>query len=134
MGLRFRGKVGGKFRKGKLRGSEEILRNLNKEIGKIEGDLFNALDLAAIFIKGRAQRITPVDKSFLIGSAFSQAQRLRNRVVARIGYTIKYAPWVHEMPATTNWQKEGAENKFLEKAVVRNVAAILRLIRRHAKR
>ena len=86
--------------KGKLSGTDELLRNLRKEIKLIDGDLSDGLKAAAAFIKGEAQDLAPVDFGVLMASAFSDVVRAGKRIVARVGFTAKYAPWVHEMPMT----------------------------------
>lgn len=136
-GVRVRYSKGGKTRTGFTSmsvASSQLLKSLNDEIRKIEGDIDNGLEAVGKFIIGKAMEITPVDKGFLIGSAFSDFIRRARRATVRVGYTIKYAAAVHEMPPETNWGKASAENKFLEKAIFRNVSTILEIIKRHAKR
>ena len=54
-------------------------------------------------------------------------------MVARVGYTAKYAPYVHEMPSSFNYTKPGTGPKFLEKAIKNNIKTILDIIQRRAK-
>lgn len=123
-------------RKGGLRvtGEKEILRNLNKAIEGINGDIEGGLLAAAKFVQGEAQQTTPWEFSVLVNSAFSGVGRIGKRIIARIGYTARYAPFVHEMPETNNFSKPGTGPKFLENAVVKNTKVILEIIKKRAKR
>lgn len=84
---------------------------------------------AALFIKAESQKICPVDTANLIGGAYADIiSETPNVVTSEIGYQAFYAPFVHEAPETTNWQKPAAENKFLEKALMRNEHRIMGII------
>ncbi len=50
---------------------------------------------------------------------------------AIVGYTANYALWVHEMPASYNFNS--GSNKFLEKALLKNKNRILGILVKHAK-
>ena len=63
----------------------------------------------------------------------SRLSERRRNALARIGYTAKYAAWVHGMPNDVNWTTPGTGNKFLEKAIRRNTREILGIIRANAK-
>ena len=54
----------------KWQGMDVVLKNLNKEIGKIKGATVDGLLEAALLIKGDAQRVTPVDTGNLRASAY----------------------------------------------------------------
>lgn len=119
---------------GRIRGNTDILRNLRREVKKIDGDISDGLGVAAKFIEGEAKELTPVQFGVLINSAFSGVARVGGKILARVGFTAKYAPFVHEMPQGTNFGKPGSERKFLERAVIRNTDKILSILRRKAKR
>jgi hypothetical protein len=53
-----------------LRGLNKVMKNLNKEIKKIEGRTQKGVTVAALFIKGEAQKEAPVDLGNLMNSAF----------------------------------------------------------------
>lgn len=116
--------------KGKVTGLKLINKNLNKAIAKIEGDIDRGLNAGILYIKQKAIELTPVDLGFLVNSIFTDIQN----GIARIGYTMIYAPYVHDMPVTTLFQKTGAENKFLSKAVERHLDEFLKRVVRFAKR
>lgn len=112
---------------------DEINANLKEAMKESEERTFRGMLEAAVFIQGEAQEITPHAKKnggTLLGSAFHDSDR--DQMAARVGYTADYAAYVHEMPdpslrtgKSVNWSKEGTGNKFLEKAVMNNMEAIL---------
>ena len=114
-------------------GLDNILKTLNKEIRKIEGDTFIGVKKAGIFVQGESQEIVPQRLGVLFNSAFTQAERQGSRSVARVGYTAKYAPFVHEMPASFNYTKPGTGPKFLQKAIANNRRKIVKIIADSAK-
>lgn len=54
----------------KRTGLDKILKNLNKEIGNIEGDVQKGLTLGMMVVKGRSMENTPVDTGNLKGSHY----------------------------------------------------------------
>lgn len=54
----------------KIHGIDKVLRNLNKEIDKIQGKTKLGLRLAALEIKGRAADYTPRDTGNLVNSSY----------------------------------------------------------------
>ena len=113
-----------------IKGLNNVLTNLNREIKKIEGATLKGLLAAGTFIKGESQEITPVEFGVLNNSAFSKQSGLMS---VTIGYTAEYAPFVHEFPSTFNYTKPDTGNKFLEKAVKNNAPQILKIIQKRAK-
>lgn len=113
-----------------VRGEKDLMRNLNKEVKKIDGDISKGLKAAMIFIIGKAIEITPKEHGVLRGSAFTSVDDKK----ARVGYTAKYAPFVHEMPETNNFTTPDTGPKFLEKAIFNNTKTIIEIIRKRAKR
>lgn len=51
-------------------GLDTILKNLNKEIAKIKGDVQKGLTLGALVVKGKSMTSTPVDTGNLKGSHY----------------------------------------------------------------
>lgn len=107
-------------------GLNDMLNNMNsaKDVN-VQG-----LVAAGFLIKGEAQRICPVDSANLINSAYANdvVNESANVQSVEVGFQASYAPFVHEMPETTNWQKPTAENKFLEKSLMNNGKKVLELI------
>lgn len=127
----------------KVKGIDNILKNLNRAIQQTEGNTRNGLFKAGLFIKAEAVERAPVDYGALRNSAFTQVSPLsfKGFPVVTVGFTAKYAAWVHEMPMKLKgkprpgkrgvyWQ--GGENKFLEKAVKLNVREIIDIIKTEA--
>ena len=147
-----------------MKGLVETTANLNKAIAKIKNKSVGGFQKAAVFVKGESLEITPIDVGTLRNSTFTDVQIIGNTIHARIGYTAKYAPWVHEMPmklkgkprahfgVTGNQSEFGprqrvqfgggsqkgvywqsGENKFLEKAIKRNMQTIVKIIAEESK-
>jgi len=140
-----------------LVGLDKVLKNLNKEIGKIEGRSKQGMIAAAVIIKNKALPITPVDTGNLRNSMYSlwrggneskpdfkgkEAAKMTQEHGAamsasagaigdsevEIGYTAYYAAKVHETPAH---YRQGAW-KFLERAIKSSAHEILNEIRERA--
>jgi len=116
----------------KLRRSSErnLMRNLNREIAKIEGDISRGLKATMIFIIGEAIPITPKEHGVLRGSAFTSVEDDK----ARVGFTAKYAPFVHEMPDTNQFTTPDTGSKFLQRAVFENTRTLINIIKKRAQR
>lgn len=140
-----------------VRGLAEAQAELNRALAGIGGNTENGINMAGEFVKGESQELTPVDEGVLANSAF--VRRIGNKVApaVEVGYTAKYAAAVHEAPMTLKGQPranfgktgagesfgggsgkgnywDGGENKFLEKAVVRNITAIYNIIKKFAEK
>lgn len=124
----------------KVSGLQDIQNQLNRALNGIEGHTREGVKDAATLVKTASQELTSIDTGDLIGSAFLRTGfegSGKSKPVAIVGYGIHKAPYaaaVHEMPADTNWQRPGAENKFLEKAVFRNLSKVLNAIIRSTRR
>ena len=136
-----------------LKGLDNVLANLNKEIKKIEGATHKGIVAAGEFIKEESQLMAPLDFGPLRASAFAISSA---PLQATIGYTAKYAAAVHESPMTLKGQPradfgktragvsfgggsgkgtywDNGENKFLEKAVKNNIPQTLKIIQKRSK-
>ena len=130
-------------KKVKLAGLNDVIKNLNKEIENIEGDAFDGIKAAGLFIKGEAVERAPVEFGVLRNSAFAQTEKRAKGPVSTVGFTAKYAPYVHEAPMKLKGQPrtgkgkgvywQGGENKFLEKAIKFNVSEIISIVAKRAK-
>lgn len=117
----------------KIKGQKDVLRNLNREIEKIEGNTAKGMLAAGEFVEGESNEIAPHKLGVLIGSSFTSLGKIGKRFIARIGYTASYSAAVHEMPESNNFTKPGTGPKFLWKAVTQNTQKILRIIQARAK-
>ena len=141
----------------KLLGLDEVQRNLSDAISNIKGNVKSGVSAGGQLIKGEAQKLTPVDEGTLRLSAFSKQTGTDDSPRATVGYTAEYAAAVHEAPMTLKGQPradfaqtsageqfgggsgkgkywDGGENKFLEKAVLRNLTPLINLIAKIAGR
>jgi hypothetical protein len=110
-------------------GRAAIMANLRREIQGIENRTAAGLLKAGLVVEGESNILAPVDTGALVNSSFTR-QIDENEVV--VGYGAAYAPFVHEKPGQ-QFQKPGAEHKFLEKAVDRNADQIVQIIAQEAK-
>lgn len=117
----------------KVKGLDDVLKNLSKEVQGIEGRTEKGLKAAGLFIQAESIERTPVKFGVLANSSFVSTAMALAGPVLRVGYTALYAPFVHESPETNNFTKIGTGPKFLEKAVKNNVRKILEIIRNRAK-
>ena len=113
-------------------GLQNVLSNLNSAIADIEGGTRVGMQKVGIFLKAESKEAVPQDKGVLINSAFYNTDNTSSGPVLRVGYTAKYAPYVHEMPADYNYSKAGTGPKFLENPVKNNYNRILQIIRENA--
>lgn len=118
----------------RIHGIEAVQKELTRKIRAINGGTLDGVTSAAKLVESESKQLTSIDTRELIESTFVRTgMTAKNKPIAVVGYEAKYAAAVHEMPADTNWKKPGAENKFLQKAVVRNFAKILSIIKSKIK-
>ena len=106
----------------RVEGVETVLRNINRELNDIKGKTIAGLWEAGLQVEREAKLKAPVDTGNLKGSGYTR--RMSDGV--EVGFTAKYAAWVHEMvdqklkgnrrPSGGNYWEVG-EPKFLEKAL-----------------
>jgi hypothetical protein len=114
--------------KPQIRGMSKVLKNLNREIKGIAMRSEAGMKAAALLIKGRSQRNTPVDTGNLKASAYIKVGRnIIQGPWAEIGYTASYAPFVHET------HRDPKKFKFLERAFRNSQRDIILLIANKAK-
>ena len=127
-----------------LKGVDQFMRNLNKEIKAIEGRTMKGLIKAAIIIRydmDKTSPMIPVYTNNLRGSWFANPvpRWISGLAAIMMGFTANYAAYVHEMigPTTTgkkiNWNRPGSGPKFFEASLKRNRHKILETIRVEAK-
>ena len=132
-----------------LKGEKNVIKNLNKAIRGIKGNTRSGILAAINLVQNKSQDLAPVDEGILMNSAFAKMASAKgligNKIFGIAGFTSEYAAAVHEKeeknrgkPRTGKDSKgnywDGGENKFLEKAVMRNISTILNLIKRFASR
>jgi hypothetical protein len=112
-----------------------VMRNLNKEIKKIEGRSMEGLVDAAVIIRADMDKtppLIPVDTGHLRNSWTAQPIHGLKGPALLIGFTIEYALFVHEMYGA-NFQRPGAGAGFFVASLKRNKQNILEVIRKAAQ-
>jgi hypothetical protein len=113
----------------RVEGVEDVLNNLNSEIGKIEGKTMAGLLEAGFIVQADAQRKAPIDTGNLRGSAYTR-KTIDGSMSVEVGFGAAYALWVHEN--MDSYHPTG-QAKFLESALTENSGAVLDAIARKAK-
>jgi len=88
------------------------------------------LKKAGLFVQRESQMLVPIDTGVLRNSAGTRSEGHSFQTVVIVFYTASYAPYVHENLVAMH--AAGTEAKFLEKAVTRNYATILKIVRNEA--
>lgn len=102
----------------KLKGLDNVLKNLNKEVLGIRDRTRKGLRAVGLFIQDESMEMAPSDFGVLRKSAFSNVSVSGSMITARIGYTAKYAAAVHEFPMTlkgkprAHFGKTGTQSAF----------------------
>lgn len=138
-----------------VKGTEEVLKNLNRELANIKGRISRTGMRAVLTdLEGEAMDITPVGPSI---EAKEQIFRETGRRVYHIGtgnlknsystYIYEafgaiigvlvnnalYALFVHEFPETYHFTTPGTGPKFVEKPLYKNQGKYLNMLRRSAE-
>lgn len=111
-----------------LRGMSTVLRNITKEVAKVEGAERLALSQAALLVKRESMNRTPVDTGNLRASHETEVMNEGDGPKAEIRVGAEYALYVHEMPESNNFQRPGSGPKFLERALYENQQEVLRIL------
>ena len=100
---------------GKVRGTQDVKRNMRKIVGKITGTMTEKA-VTKILIAGQAasDAITPIDSGNLINSKFREVKRTTTGYRGTTGYTAEYAKWVHEMSGKLKGQPRAHFGKTRE--------------------
>lgn len=116
-----------------LKGINKVLKNLNKEIMKINNRTMGGLISAAADIRedmDNTPPLIPVETSNLRGSWFTNSFYVGKNPAVQIGFNAEYAAQVHEKTEPkVKWSRPGSGPKFLEAALKRNFKNILETIK-----
>lgn len=100
----------------KVKGISQAKKNLNALVGDIQGrKVVRAMQSALIIGGSQAALYTPIDTSTLINSQFREISVNGNRVTGRVGYSAKYAAYVHDPSVPQNFRRATARKEFLTK-------------------
>ena len=115
-----------------LKGIDNVMRNLNKEVAKMKVKSLAGLIRAAALIRvdmDKTPPLIPIDTGNLRGSWFVTTGKVPGGgPFVTIGFQALYASPVHEMVGDINWNRSGSGAFFFTSALIRNKALILRTI------
>lgn len=126
-----------------VRGLNKVLGNLNREVNKIENKGIDGLLAAGFILERVSNKIVPIEHGFLRNSSFTRKAQ-NNRKAVEVGYSAKYAVYVHEnleqklkgkrRPSGLGvyWGPKG-EPQFLLKSILSEKNKMLTAIQRKAK-
>ena len=118
-----------------IKGFDEVMRNLNAEIQRIENQSMAGLIEASIdifnWVETEVPKI-PVDTGNLRHSKFTSSVWVNRNPALFFGYNANYALWVHEM-VDADFHREGSGAKFLESKLKNHTDDILKTIRDNVK-
>lgn len=129
----------------KIKGLQQVVKNINKAVGVITEAGVDGVIQAGSLVRREGQIQTPVETGNLVASWYGPTiYKVNNvdRIIALIGLTAFYAPFVHEMvganftgprpesksPARQKGGKPTAKAKFLEDPLKANATKIIELI------
>jgi len=133
-----------------LKGLDDVMKNLNKEVQAIQGKTMKGLLKAAIVIRrdmAKTEPTIPIDTRNLEASWFVTPVPSLTKPILIAGFSAAYAEFVHEnmegkfqqpRPGATTKARQtgfrpGAGPKFYEKALNRNHAVIVQIIKDNIK-
>ena len=88
-----------------IKGVERVRERLKQELKEItDKKTHEVLWRVGMLAGGFAANMTPVDTGFLINSQFQYIGNTAEGMQLRLGYTARYAEWVHNMPGKLKGQ------------------------------
>lgn len=124
----------------KIKGTDKVIMNLNKEIKQIKGRSMQGLIEAVMLVRVDMEKtppLIPVDTGNLRASWFTSPYYKGKGFGLIFGFSANYAIFVHEMMegdgGKINWNRPGSGPKFLQASLFRNEKEILDIIKKNAK-
>ena len=117
-----------------LRGLDNVMRNLNREVKAIEGRSLKGMGLAVMEVRRSMDQtfpLIPVDTGNLRDSWFAEPLNLPIGPAVIFGFSAQYSVLVHEMLGV-HFQRPGAGPKFFQAHLRKNKGKILEIISREA--
>lgn len=138
---------------GKTQGLDEVMRNLDRELARVERLTMAGLYEAGLQVQKAAQRRVPVNTGNLKASAYTRRvpESTSANPQVEVGFTASYAVYVHEnvemklkgLPRAKRgykasqgryWDPQGqAGPKFLQNAISENADKIVQIVAHHAR-
>ncbi|ARK07758.1 hypothetical protein LPST10_00026 [Salmonella phage LPST10] len=128
----------------KLRGIQEAIRKTEQIVGTITAEkAVRAIKSATYIIRTESATLTPIDTSTLINSQFDTVEVSGTRITGKVGYSAKYALYVHNASGKltgkprsngngTYWSPN-AEPRFLTKAADKTRSLVDSVIKKEMK-
>lgn len=128
----------------KLKGINEAITRTSQIVGEIIATkAVRALKSATYIIRTESATLTPIDTSTLINSQFDTVEVSGTRITGKVGYSAKYALYVHNASGKlagkprsngngTYWSP-GGEPQFLTKAAQRTKDLVDGVIKKEMK-
>lgn len=124
----------GKFQSGmRIVGISNVMRNLNREMGKIKLRSTKGMLVAADIVRkdmDKTPPLIPVDTGRLRKSWYAKVEHGINPIVV-MGFEANYALFVHEIPK--KYKRPGSGNKFFQASLSRNMDEMIFTIAALAK-
>ena len=118
----------------------KVMKNLTKEIKRIEGATMKGLLFGAQIIREDMEKTPPLipigETGNLRASWFTTSVYIKNMPILLLGFSAEYAVYVDEMVGKgkkINWSRPDSGPKFFEASIKRNKNRILEEIRRAAR-
>lgn len=100
----------------KVKGVKQVSRKVNRAIDNIQDRrIVRALTSAMIIGSSQAAIYTPIDTSYLLNSQFREIVVNGARITGRVGYTARYAAYVHDPSIPQRFRRATAKKEFLTK-------------------
>jgi hypothetical protein len=118
-----------------LKGLDDVMKNLNKEVQAIEGKTMKGLIKAAIIVRRDMDKTSPkipVDTGNLRSSWFVTPVSSPTKPILIAGFSANYALWVHENMEAKR-VRPGSGAKFYEASLNRNHGAMIQAIKDEIK-
>lgn len=111
-----------------VKGMDQVNKRIKSTLENIDSVVSRKV-ITEVLMTGQNHGImlTPVDTSNLINSRFLQIKNAGYGFIGQAGYTANYAKYVHD-GGQKNWQKLGAEDRFLEKGFEENFPELRQII------
>ena len=112
-----------------VKGIDQVNKRIFSTLTRMRGEITRKTMIKVLMTgQNHALELTPVgDTSNLINSRFMKIQNVSDGFRGLVGYTANYAKYVHE-GGPKNWQKMGAEDRFLEKGFEENMPELRQII------
>ena len=114
----------------KVKGLKKVKQNLAAIVGEIQATKsVRAMRRITSEIAILAAKYTPVDTSTLINSQYTSISSSGTRITGTVGYSAKYAVYVHDPNIKQNFTKPTAKKEFLTSALAESKDTINAIIK-----